>query len=227
VRRGRSTFGKIVGSYKGNVDQYYSEASALAETPACKNDVLPGSVDYPQCGQIDLDFGASPNLFRDSEGRLIVGVLQKSGVYHAAYTSNMKGAWTALVGAPCALCNASTSAYDGTKIYVAGTPGGQMLALNKDDGSIAWVSPEGDGAHYQPISTANGVVYSVSTRATLDSYDAELGVPVFSRPMPADTGDICEALSGGVAIARGRVYAPCDLGVSGGGWIVSYSYDAD
>src|SRR5207249_4766662 len=61
-------FGRIVGSYKGNVDQYYGELQAVSQSPICAasektplGDKQP--FDNPACGQLDLDFGASPNVF--------------------------------------------------------------------------------------------------------------------------------------------------------------------
>src|SRR3954452_13594313 len=57
-------FGEIVDAYKGNPDQY--QLSQLTETPVCGAsegtplDTFP--LDDPACGQLDLDFGATPNL---------------------------------------------------------------------------------------------------------------------------------------------------------------------
>lgn len=224
VDRARPTFGAIVDAYKGNTDQYYPPLTALAKTPACTT-AVPATVDYLHCGQIDLDFGASPNLFRTSSGELTVGVLQKSGVFHAAFTDTMQQAWSSLVGAPCALCNASSSASDGTTIYAVGTPGGVLIALDVDSGSYKWTTPLADGVHYQGVTVANGVVYVVDTKGSLSTFDAATGAPVFVRSMSADAGDACASLSGGVAVARGRVYAVCDIGAGGGGWVISYSID--
>ena len=57
---------------------------------------------------LDLDFGASPNLFRDASGRLVLGDLQKAGVYHAVYTDQMTSAWQTTVSVPCFSCNATS-----------------------------------------------------------------------------------------------------------------------
>lgn len=222
--RGSPTFGEIVDAYKGDVDQYYPPVEALTQTPLCTGEI-PATIDNPQCGQLDLDFGASPNLFTDSRGNVLVGALQKSGVYHVAHADTMQKAWTAAVGAPCATCNASSSATDGESVYVVGTPGGELVSLDVDNGAYNWAAPVADGIHYQDVSVANGVVYTVDTTGRLDAFDAETGAPVNARPMSADAGDACTSLSGGVAIARGQVYAVCDIGVSGGGWVISYGYD--
>jgi polyvinyl alcohol dehydrogenase (cytochrome) len=222
MNRKRRTFGDIVGFQHGNPDQYQAALTPLGDLPTCTATNLPTTFEHPECGQIDLDFGAAPNLFNDSKGREIVGTLQKSGMYHAVYTKNMKEAWSAMVGQPCASCNADATAFDGEKVYAVGAPGGVLVAINKDDGSIAWRSPVVDGTHYQAVSVANGVVYTMDTKGNLDTFDAVGGLPIFSRPMAADSGGaFCSSLSGGVAIAEGHIFAPC------GGTLITYGWDAE
>lgn len=219
LNRGSETFGEIVGSYHGDFEQYVPN-SGLDETPVCEA-ANEGGDNIP-CGQLDLDFGGSPNLIVDSEGRTLVGIEQKSGVYHAIYADSMKGAWRTIVGTPTYLGNASTGAFDGTSVYVAGSHAGSMFSLAADSGDYRWASPIADATHYQTVSTSNGVVYTVDTNGFFDAFDAKTGIPLLRRPMARDVGDGCTALSGGVAVARNMVYAVCDVGVRGGGWIVAY-----
>src|SRR4051812_39213323 len=119
LNRHRRTFGQIVASYKGNADQYARALTALSHTPLCAvgdDQTLP--LDDPACGQLDLDFGASPNLFRDRAGHLLVGDLQKSGVFHVANATTMKPAWTHIVGLSCQVCNAASTATDDKGVYL-------------------------------------------------------------------------------------------------------------
>ena len=64
VLAGTLTFGEIVGSYKGTPDEYVPGWDALP----CFD--IPGNPApyYPQgigeCGDLDMDFGSSPNLFK-------------------------------------------------------------------------------------------------------------------------------------------------------------------
>jgi len=219
----RPTFGTIVDGLKGNVDQYYPEATALAGTPVCEQAPLPADLDRPWCGQLDLDFGSAPNIYRNSAGKLLVASQQKSGVVHVAYADNMQGAWSAVVGLPCQACNAEATAYDGHRLYEVGTPGGFLWALDPDTGHYDWVAPVVDGIHYQAITVANGVVYTADTKGNLDLFDAATGVPLGQRPMSVDTGsDACVSLSGGVTVAEGSIFATCDEGAQGGGWIIAY-----
>jgi polyvinyl alcohol dehydrogenase (cytochrome) len=202
-------FGRIVAAYKGNVDQY--QAPELAQSPVCAAsestplDTFP--LDDPGCGQLDLDFGASPNLFTDKFGNLLVGDLQKSGYYHAAYADTMEGDWATPVGGPCALCNAASPAVAGGSVFAVGTPGGVAVALDGSSGSPQWASPVADGAHYGAVSTADGVAYTVDSLGALDAFDTSDGAPVLHLPLIASTQQVAAGLtSAGVAIARHTVY---------------------
>jgi outer membrane protein assembly factor BamB len=217
--RDRKTFGEIVDSYKGDVDQYFQ---GLDDQPACQMLGDYQTAGYSVfCAQLDIDFGASPNLFTDSEGRQIVGSLQKSGVYHAAFADSMKPAWTALLTYPSAPGNAGTSAVDAESIYVAVNPG-LLYSIDKDDGATNWTAPLTQGVSYQTVTVAGGIVYIVDNKGFLNGFDAETGTQVVNRPMAMDASDACISLSGGVAVARNRVYATCDIGAAGGGWLVAY-----
>ena len=222
----RPTFGTVVASYKGHVDQYYP---GLEKQPVCENfkdetTVLAWSVG---CVMLDLDFGASPNLFRDAAGRLVVGDLQKSGVYHAVHADDMTPAWQAIVAPPCFSCNASSGATDGTNVYTVGTPPGQLFGLSIDGGPIPhrWVAPLPDGTHYQSVSIANGVVYTIDNIGSLNAFDAATGVQLLKRPLFLDTGgSAADPGSQGVSIARNTVYAASNqfvvaykVGAGGGG----------
>ena len=220
----RATFGKIVDSYKGNVDQYTETLQALTRTPACAETADQNfGADNPVCGQLDLDFGASPNLFRDPKGRLLVGDLQKSGVYHVAFADTMGKDWAALVGASCQLCNAASTATDGSSVFAAGTPGGSMTSLAAPSGTVGWSSPVLDGIHYQSVSTADGVVYTFDGDGFLDGFDAATGLPVLRRPVSLDVGDSAANLSSaGVAIADHTVF----VAASGGGGAITAGFAA-
>jgi polyvinyl alcohol dehydrogenase (cytochrome) len=231
LSRSRPTFGEIVAAYPGNVDQYTDTLKTLSGTPVCAasdNPSVPYPLDDPACGQLDLDFGASANLFTDSRGTELVGDLQKSGVYHAANADTMKPAWSRIVGVSCAACNAASAAFDGHSIEGVGTPGGELFSLARDDGSPNWLSPIADGAHYQSVSTADGVVYTVDGNGFLDVIDAASGNTITRRPMSEDTGTPTQGTtSDGVSIAEHTVFAsasevPTATGTAVAGLIVAY-----
>jgi polyvinyl alcohol dehydrogenase (cytochrome) len=206
----RSTFGQIVASYRGNVDQYTNTLQELSHTPACEvsaNPEVPYPLDDPICGQLDLDFGAAANLFATSTGVKVVGDLQKSGVYHVANASTLAPVWTSLVGPSCFACNAASTAFDGSAIEGVATPGGIMFSLDRSTGAKNWLSPVADGLHYQSVSTADGVVWTVDNSANLDGFDAASGRPLVRRPLSLDAGaPVTNDTSAGVAIAEHSLF---------------------
>src|SRR3712207_4350607 len=74
------TFGKILGSHRGTSDSY--PAPRDVDSPTCRTE-LQWPVGRFSCAQLDYNFLASPNLWTHSNGRQMLGGLQKSGVYTA------------------------------------------------------------------------------------------------------------------------------------------------
>jgi polyvinyl alcohol dehydrogenase (cytochrome) len=205
----RPTFGQIVAAYKGNYDQYYP---GLDRQPAC--DQVPTTLVWsPTCVQLDLDFGASPNLFTINVGGQqvkVVGDLQKAGIYHAVFADNMQLAWNSVVGTPGPVYNAGSPAVDGANVYTAASLPGQIWALEKGRGRYRWVTPEPTGApmYFESTSTANGVVYSIDNSGTLHMLDAATGVPAKEVNLGVEVGQpIASTSSHGVSIARNTIYA--------------------
>ena len=191
---------------------------------------------------LDIDYGASPSMWTDSDGNKIVGTVQKSGVFAAAFADDMSQAWWARVADPFVLGSASDPAVDEDGIYVGasystnhrnwsvGTDnrepeihGGAIYALDRDTGAIKWRTPVSGVIDFHPMAVANGVVYAVTNHGLLLGLDTQTGLPVMARSMQVDTLDACVNLSGGATIARNTLYAPCDTGVQGGGWFVAYN----
>jgi len=222
VNPSSTTFGDIVGHYKGNPDTY---AASVDKLPCV---VLPSNGRYPtgagSCGDLDLDFGAAPNLFPGPGGTLRVGDGQKSGVYHAVNTADMSGAWQSTLGAPSSVGGivGTAAAADGNIVGPMTVPG-YLWSVSQATGNVNWVTPTADAVHWgEAVSTANGVAYTVDTKGFLDAYDAKTGVPVLHRPIQlgSNVNTVVANLGGGVAIARHMVYAP------GGGFIVAFKPSA-
>ena len=209
--------GAIVAAYKGNPDQYTQTLRALTQSPACAaSEAAPTPLDDPVCGQIDLDFGAAPNLFTVG-GELMVGDLQKAGVYHVADASTMKLKWDTIVGAPCQACNAASTAFATGTVFGVSAPGGATYALAGADGSRTWTSATPDATHYESVSVANGVVYTYDNQGALHTFDASSGTPLSVHPMAADIHQPSVTLtSGGVSIAHHLVLVAVTGGVGAG-----------
>src|SRR5437764_9531529 len=108
--RHRTTFGDIVGFYRGDHDYTKKDYN----TPQCKYLGDAQLIWFSEfCGQKDVDFGASPNLYMDSKGDAIVANLQKSCTMHAVYATSMQGLWRdPKLGKGGASGCAGTTAYD-------------------------------------------------------------------------------------------------------------------
>lgn len=225
VDRDRATFGTIVGRLKGNIEQYAPVFRDLVD-PVCEavgddpNLQLVVGNSAP-CLQLDLDFGAPPNLFTDASGTLLIGDLQKSGVYHVADATTMAPAWSATVGVSCPACNAAASAWDrnGT-IYGVSAPAADAMYALSDAGAYRWLSPVADGTHYQSTTSAGGAVFTIDNYGILHGFDAATGLPLLRRPVGADVPDPTQppvALSSsGIAVASGTLY------VAAGNAVVAY-----
>lgn len=192
----------------------------------------------------DVDFGASPTMFKNKKGDALVAVLQKSGKLHAVYADTMEQAWWLRLSDPLALGNTSTGATDGKSFFVAantqsGPPAvndflfgasaeeklpnpGYLYSINVNNGAINWRMPIAGGVEYHLISGAGDVVYVVTTHGLVLGFNKADGLPVFARSLTTDAGDACVNLSSGAIIARNTVYAVCDVGAAGSGWIVAY-----
>jgi outer membrane protein assembly factor BamB len=224
VDRSSKTFGEITGAYKGTIDEYIPAFSQLP----CYD--IPGNPPpyYPQgigqCGDVDMDFGASPNLFSDSKGRKLVGVGQKSGVYHVIDAKTMKPAWTQIVGPPSAVGGiVGSTAVDGDAVYGPITAPGYVWSVKRSDGSYRWLGPIGDGAHWgPPVSYANGIVYSVDFQGNLDAWDARNGVQLLKRPLVLGGGGPLGISWGGVSIARNTVFAAVGVLGLADGFVVAF-----
>jgi hypothetical protein len=229
----RPTFGSIVASYKGEIDQrlpLLKEASKTTcalfpENPTPELPLPPNVPDLNQakdsyaCLQFDLDFGGSANLIKGPNG-LLVGELQKSGVYHVVRADTLGPVRKVTLGVTCLICNGASTAYDPASGTVVAdvTPGSSLAAFTPTSGALHWYAPVGDLIHYQPVALASGVAYTLDSLGFLDAYDERSGLPLLHRPVALDgaTDAIGGLVAGGVSIANHTVY------VAAGSHVIAY-----
>jgi hypothetical protein len=74
---------------------------------------------------------------------------------------------------------------------------------------VQWRSPLQDVAHYEPVTLANGVMYTLDLHGFLHAWDVETGKVLLLRSLLADAGTDAAAYdsSSGVAVAYHTVYA--------------------
>lgn len=227
IDKASPTFGAIVDSYKGTVDEY---VPGLSDLP-CYD--FPGNAPpyYPQgvgsCGDIDLDFGAAPNLFVD-KGVAFVGAGQKSGVYHAfdAATMGENAGWKSIVGPPTPLGGVvGSTAFDGESIYGPVTVPGYVWSIGAGNGAPRWIGAIIEGVKWgSPVTHANGVVYTMNVQGFLDAFDAATGLPLLHRSLTQGTDVEPPGASwAGVSVARNTVYGAIGTAVVGGpGYVVAF-----
>nr|WP_237773955.1 PQQ-binding-like beta-propeller repeat protein [Actinosynnema sp. ALI-1.44] len=145
---------------------------------------------------LDYDLGATPTLYR-VHGRTMVGIGQKSGVFHAFDARTGEVSWRRQLSVPMPGGGLSGiqwgSSFDGRNLYMAtnwGNPG-TVFALNPANGDIVWQTPNPvDGcttggaaqhptvcmrAHTPAVSTTPGLVYEGSVDGKMRVYDARDG----------------------------------------------------
>lgn len=218
-------FGRITGSYKGDVEEYFPPVDDLPlcdEIDEIDNTFAAGF----ECVNLDLDFGATPNIWWTDSGRRLVGAGQKSGVYHAFDPVTMQPVWKTLLGHPSPVGGiVGSAAFDGERIYGPQTTVGYLWALDKDDGALQWITPVGDGVHWgNPVTLANRFLFTPDLKGFLNAYDTGTGAQVLARPLPlgtlrepTPTGKDPALTWGGASVARGAVYVTIGVGLASAG----------
>ena len=213
VDRSRATFGEIVDSYKGIPDNYFETTRQLPCVP-----LVPGS-NFAEgtgpCQKMDLDFAGAPNIIK-IKGKTYVGELQKAGVYHIVDAKNMKGAHQVMLGNTAigfTPGNIGTTAIDGSAIFAVSGSANTMFSLDQASADYRWLSQTIDAPiDANPVSTANGVVYTTNGSGVLTAHDARTGVLLLTTQVTGGIGS-------GVSIARNTVYT------AGGGTITALKPD--
>jgi polyvinyl alcohol dehydrogenase (cytochrome) len=196
--RDRATFGKIVGSYKGTPDSVTGYDNPVCQSvgdTAWVNAGVYGS--SPTCGQLDVDFGNGPTLWRDESGVLLGAATQKSGVLHIFDAETMATVYQEQLWVTQSFLGGMLGriATDGESLYVPSNPG-FVYAIDASDFSRKWtavapLTPMRGGN----VALANGVAY-YHDDVGLYAFHSETGEKLWSSP--PQTG---ESIASGVAVA--------------------------
>jgi plastocyanin len=132
--------------------------------------------------------------------------------------------WSSLVGPPSQVGGiVGSTAYDADAVFGPITVAGYVWSISAQAGTPRWISPTADGAHWgNPVSVANGVVYTVDLKGFLDAFDAGTGAPLLHRPMFVQGPNPPTSSWGGVAVARNTVYAAVGIAGLPDGYIVAF-----
>jgi polyvinyl alcohol dehydrogenase (cytochrome) len=135
----------------------------------------------------DYDIGAAANLFR-ADGRDLVGVGIKSGLYAALDRENGSVVWTHQVS-PGGLFGGiiSASAYADGAIFVLSNDAalGEVVAaaLDATTGTPIW-HRRLPGQSFSGVAYSNGLVFTGTLDGTLSALDARSGEPRWSDKLP-------------------------------------------
>ncbi|MEV0679045.1 PQQ-binding-like beta-propeller repeat protein [Actinosynnema sp. NPDC050436] len=145
---------------------------------------------------LDYDIGATPTLFRH-DGRTLVGVGQKSGVFHVFDARTGSVQWRRQLSKPMPGGGLSGiqwgSSSDGKRLYMAtnwGNPG-TVFALDPGNGDVLWETPNPENgcttggaaqfpqvcqrSHTPAVTTSPGLVYEGSVDGKMRIYDSTTG----------------------------------------------------
>lgn len=201
----------------------------------CRNPSATGYCEGADGGAaLDFDLGAVPNLFT-ANGRKLVGIGQKTGVYHVFDALTGEIVWQRELGLPIANGGDGGiqwgASYDGEKLYVAtymARPG-TLFALNPADGAIVWQTPNpANGcqwggaaaypemctlAHTPAVTTSPGLVYLGSMDGKFRVYSSRTGRVLWEYDTVRDFAAVngpargsAVSGNGGAVVADGMVY---------------------
>jgi polyvinyl alcohol dehydrogenase (cytochrome) len=157
----------------------------------------------------DFDFAGAPNLF-DANGRALVGLGGKDGVYYALDRATGKVVWKTTASTPRPQSpNFSTGGFIGATAVddglvfggtAIGGPCPCLHGIRTKTGAIAWQQRDA-GPTFAPSAIVNGVAFSGSTTDfTLRAMNLRSGKVLWSHQLAG-------GIAGGVAVTGGLVVA--------------------
>lgn len=136
----------------------------------------------------DHDIGSTANMWTTADGKDLLGIGIKSGVYVALERDTGNVAWMRSVG-PGGIFGGiiSASAYANGLVYVAcnDAPAGEtvVMALDSASGTIAWQDALPQQS-FGGIAYANGIVFVGTMASELHAFDAMSGARLWNDMLP-------------------------------------------
>ena len=133
----------------------------------------------------DTDFGATPNLFVDANGRQVLGAGKKDGAYYALDPATGELLWSTRVVDPAPNIGGfigSPGVYEGN--VFGGTAIGSPPFFHSFDGATGEVRFQGGiGPTYGATAIVNGVAFNSALDNTLKAYDTDGGQLLWAAPL--------------------------------------------
>ncbi len=173
---------------------------------------------------LDYDLGAAPNIFTVGHRR-VVGIGQKSGVYHLLDARSGEIIWERALSTP--MPNGGLSgvqwgtSYDGHRLYVAtyAADPGTLYALDPATGRVLWKTPNpADGCttggaarypdvcalgHTPAVTTTPGLVWEGGIDGKMRAYSASTGQVLWTYDTIRDVDTVNGQVGRGGAISGG------------------------
>jgi polyvinyl alcohol dehydrogenase (cytochrome) len=218
----------------GNCNGTLADGSAACPATGSYTDALvavdistPGAMTFKgafllpsQPASSDWDFGSTPTLFTDKNGRALVGAACKDGNFYAVDAGTMKLVWQTTIspfngGNPVAGDGSiSPAAFFAGALYVAagnGPDAGFVYSLDPTSGTPTWTTPVG-GVIMGPVVYANGLVYvgtgsqSAGASPTVQVLDATSGHLVTAITGLGSSGSMPNFISDSITVASGQIF---------------------
>jgi polyvinyl alcohol dehydrogenase (cytochrome) len=133
----------------------------------------------------DTDFGATPNLFVDANGRQVLGAGKKDGTYYALDPATGALLWDTHVADPAPNVGGfigSPAIYEGN--VFGGTAIGSPPFFHSLDGVTGAVRFQGGvGPTYGATAVVNGVAFNSALDDVLKAFDTETGRLLWASPL--------------------------------------------
>ncbi|GIH67999.1 outer membrane protein assembly factor BamB family protein [Sphaerimonospora thailandensis] len=199
----------------------------------------------PDGTALDFDLGAAPNIF-SAGGRRLIGIGQKSGVFHVLDARTGEIVWQRQLSEPMPGGGLSGiqwgTSFDGRRLYVStymGRPG-TLFALDPANGHVIWKTPNpedgcttGGAAQYPAVcqlghgpavTTTPGLVWLGSMDGKMRAYSARTGKVLwtYDTMTPVDGVNGLPGRGGAVSGAGGAVVSHGMLFVQSGYMFTPY-----
>lgn len=173
------------------------------------------SIPFTQAG-IDLDWGTSPDLITDANGRQLVAATNKDGLLYAFDRSNLAAGpvWqtqVAVTGScpPCGDASVSSTAFGGGTVFAAGGNttiqgsgyGGAVRAVDPSNGAVKWEHGTPDPI-IPAVTYVNGLVIDAAG-ATLEVLNAADGTRLYSYQTGAGIYGAPSISQGSIVVGSG------------------------
>ncbi|MGI8587785.1 MAG: S-layer homology domain-containing protein [Chloroflexia bacterium] len=153
----------------------------------------------------DLDFGTTPVVFHDSQGRVLVGANHKNGTFYTYVLSSISSGalWSRNTGTFVGMMPAYDPSFgSGGTLFIVGSNGTHLYAVDPAMGSTdRWPSVTLTAAAHGNMAIANGLIFLNEGSSGLE-IRSETDGSLLRRITPASAG----SANSGVAVSNGFLY---------------------